>query len=248
MSRLLVTQLVLLACAVHAGSAPSLAQSARHFGSCAVGSSDVDVAALVDATRAYCTLLRSFGVFTAGSIQQVNACLRKVENGRQTLIDSAPSGRRAKLRKACRSMKGLLVAEASVHQKGGVLADPSAAMGLLWVRRGLAFWARVFDLEAKRLLASGCKPGAPGTLLEQTTRAYQIEIASFHGWVSRNGFMVSVRAAPEWDELCTRAALPTEPKKLADELRKWARVLDALVGRMKALQVKHDMEDRRRTV
>ena len=31
-----------------------------------------------------------------------------------------------------------------MHSPGGVLADPSAAIGLLWARRGLAFWIALF--------------------------------------------------------------------------------------------------------
>ena len=30
-----------------------------------------------------------------------------------------------------------------IHRPGGVLADPSGAMGFLWSRRGLAFWYEV---------------------------------------------------------------------------------------------------------
>ena len=60
--------------------------------------------------------------------------------------------------------------------------------------------------------------------------------------------MVSVRAAPDWTELCERAGLPRERKRLADELREWAKVLDALSKRMRALHTKFDLEDKRRSV
>ena len=56
-------------------------------------------------------------------------------------------------RTTLRSMKELLAAEAELgeHGKGGKPKDPSAAMGSrsAWVRRGLAFWANLYYLEAK---------------------------------------------------------------------------------------------------
>ena len=228
----------------------TLKESASRFNACAVGKADVDVAALSDATKSYCTLLRRFGPFTAGSIHQVLSCLQKLEEGREVLIGSTPKGSRAKLRKATRSMRALLAAEAEsgIHKAGGVLADPSAAMGLLWVRRGLQFWARVFELEAKRLMASGCEWGEAGTLLRQTNMAYEDEISEFHGWVARKAFMISARSAPDWQVLCERAGLAAERKKLGEELRTWAKVLNGLARRMQALHMQYDLEDKRRTL
>ena len=54
-----------------------------------------------------------------------------------------------------RSMRELLEAElgAQMHQPGGLLADPSAAMGLLWARRGLEFWIHVFKAKLEEVCA-----------------------------------------------------------------------------------------------
>ena len=52
-------------------------------------------------------------------------------------------------------MRELLEAElgAQMHQPGGLLADPSAAMGLLWARRGLEFWIHVFKAKLEEVCA-----------------------------------------------------------------------------------------------
>ena len=154
------------------------------------------------------------------------------------------------MRKMTRSMRALLESELekAIHGKGGIIADPSAAMGLLWVRRGLMFWARLFDLEARRLMDNQFRLGEPGTFMAQTTLAYEMEISDFHGWVARKAFLMSVRAAPEWDLLCERAGLPSDRKQLAEELRSWAKVLDGLDKRMRTLHTKYDLDDRRRTI
>ena len=232
------------------GGTSSLSQSALHFTSCKVGKHDVDVAAFVDATQAYTERLRKFGSFTIGSINQVLACLKKVEDARRTLSDTASPGSRAKRRKALRSMKALLTAELEqgMHGSGGELKDPSAAMGLLWLRRGLAFWARLFELEVERLAANAFESGPPGTLLLQTEQAYAAEVDAFHGWVSRKAFALSMRAAPEWDAMSERGGLPTDGKKRHDELRDWARAINGLLARMKDMHIKLDLEDKRRSI
>ena len=248
-SRRFAVALVAAAACTGSVQAASLTQSATKFRLCAVDKNDVDLVAFSDATQAFCALLKKFGYFTFGSIQQVSACLVKVENGRLAQsMESESKGRRGKKRKSMRSMKALLAAEVEQgkHKKGGVLADPSAAMGLLWVRRGLMFWARLFELEAKRLSESGFEWGAAGTLLEQSKRAYDLEIAKFHGWIARNGFMVSLRSAPDWEVLCERAGMPMKCKELAEELSTWSREIEALARRMRAMHVKNDLEDARR--
>lgn len=60
-------------------------------------------------------------------------------------------------------------------------ADPSGAMGLLWVRRGLAFWAKLFSLEVERLKSTGEIDGEPGTFKKQSDTAYHAVVAPFHG-------------------------------------------------------------------
>lgn len=54
------------------------------------------------------------------------------------------------------SMQQMLQEECSsgMHAPGGILADPSAAIGLLWARRGLLFWVCLFRPHAQAYEAS----------------------------------------------------------------------------------------------
>ena len=91
-------------------------------------------------------------VLPAGAVHvsQVHANMRKVEQ----FFDLAPA--------RYRSMRALLEAETAsgMHQPGGLLTDPSAAMGLLWARRGLAFWVLVYKDRLERPEASSDHLGA----------------------------------------------------------------------------------------
>lgn len=243
MARTLSLVAIMMSLRCHA-AATELGRSTSHFGSC-IKKNDVDVVEFADATRAYCKLLARFGPFTLGSIQQVISCLAKIEDSCALL------SREGKIeKKRMRSMKALLRAEVEcqMHRKHGVIADPSAAMGFLWIRRGLAFWAHVFALEAQRLASTSFACAPPGTLEAQTQLAYKKEIASYHGWVSRKAFMVSMRTAPEWEILCSRTGLPSEGKDLAKELRAWSKIVGKLSQRMRMLQMSMDLEDKRRSV
>eukprot|EP00964_Phaeocystis_antarctica_P006389 scaffold3458_cov66-Phaeocystis_antarctica.AAC.4 len=57
------------------------------------------------------------------------------------------------------SMRALLTAEvdAGMHQEGAILANPSAAMGLLWARRGLSFWLEIYRLSLPEGYAEGAE-------------------------------------------------------------------------------------------
>ena len=54
-----------------------------------------------------------------------------------------------------RSMHTMLQEECNsgMHAPGGMIADPSAAIGLLWARRGLLFWVSFFRPHAEAYAA-----------------------------------------------------------------------------------------------
>lgn len=139
-----------------------LPSCASLFEQCQLKGGDIDLDAFARATTTYCELIREWGAFTGPSISQVNLCIAKMERARKRL-------KRA-------TMRTLLEAEVAsgVHKSGGKLADPSAAMGLLWVRRGLAYWVRVFELEAERIKTTlKGRRGSSLSFKEQCKQAYQ---------------------------------------------------------------------------
>mgnify|MGYP002631844378 CR=1 FL=1 len=116
-----------------------LRRSMEQFQGCVVGS-DVDLDRLQQAGADYCDLISQFGRFAKPSVANVRECLHKISVSKKGLGVS--------------SMLALLEGEcaAGAHKPGGVLLDPSGAIGLLWVRRGLLFWAHVFEQQAKVMM------------------------------------------------------------------------------------------------
>lgn len=100
---------------------------------CSHGDDDVDIDLYLDACYAFVRLLEDLGTFAALSVQEATNNLRK--------IAESSDGVRAR----GSSLLALLSAEAraGVHGPGGLLKDPSAAMGVLWIARYLAFWEEV---------------------------------------------------------------------------------------------------------
>ena len=113
----------------------SLKTSCSMFEACFLAEQDMDVGKFMDACRWYGDrVLATMGNFTLIIVREIHANMDKVKHTYQLNPDKY------------RSMQALLEAECSsdMHQPGGVLSDPSAAMGLLWARRGLMFWVSLF--------------------------------------------------------------------------------------------------------
>ena len=221
--------------------------SAGHFAKCLSGDSDVDVALFIAACQKYCKVLTLIGPFTLLSIREVNSNMKKIEHS----FELAP------LR--YRSMRELLEAEAAagMHQPGGLIVDPSAAMGLLWARRGLQFWIIIYrelltqhDIQeaasyTQAEISSGSSPriNKVVNLKEIVERSYATTLQPFFGWLSHNSMLLALRAVPaEFPVLA-----PTKAELLED-LREWSDVVSQVVERMAAMQEELDLEDKRKSI
>lgn len=213
-----------------------LRQSAAAFSESCSGN-DINVPKFIRAAKAYCDLVARFGHFSGPSAAEVRRCIVKLEDAARSLANSASGGRRGLKRN---SMRAILQAEVAtgMHGRGGAIADPSAAMGLLWTRRGLAFWLDVFQQHAKK----------SGGLRAQMSAAYERTLAPFHGWVSRRAFLVASSATPTWEDVCKNADLAPSDELLREDQHAWASALRRLVRSMQAMQAKYDLEDSRRTI
>lgn len=115
------------------------------------------------------------------------------------------------------------------------LKDPSAAMGLLWIRRSLAFNYRLYS----RVIQDGRSAEPVQAALE----AYQTELEPFHGWALRRLYTLGIQAAtpPRRELLATLAGrlgknkhkvflTPNEEKALLNDLERlvqtWGPLLD----------------------
>jgi hypothetical protein len=117
-----------------------LHDSAQRFAECLLDEHDVDTNLFMRACRHYTKVLERIGPFTVLSVRETHSNLSKIET--TYLIDP----------RRFRSMMTMLEEEVSsaMHAPGGVLIDPSAAMGLLWARRGLSFWISLFRPHVDR--------------------------------------------------------------------------------------------------
>ena len=72
------------------------------------------------------------------------------------------------------SLLALLRSEAAagMHGAGGVLADPSAAMGVLWISRFVSFWEQICLMRLQPPPPNGCTP----TLTQTISDAYQQQL------------------------------------------------------------------------
>ena len=120
-----------------------LHDSAQRFAECLLDEHDVDTNLFMRACRHYTKVLERIGPFTVLSVRETHSNLSKIET--TYLIDP----------RRFRSMMTMLEEEVSsaMHAPGGVLIDPSAAMGLLWARRGLSFWISLFRPHVERYRA-----------------------------------------------------------------------------------------------
>jgi hypothetical protein len=215
-------------------NASTLRVQADSLRSCCLKKNDVDVMRLLSATRQYCDLMQTFGRFIKPSVANLRSCIDKVAAGRHAL--------RSKL-KTCRELLNA-EAERGIHRPGGVLADPSAAMGLLWLRRGLEYWADVWEQQVEFL----CGKRVASTLKEQSKVSYDRNVLQYHGWVSRRAFGVALRMTPEWCDVRARAGLSESDEDLREELTALVSASRELCLRLRQMQIELDLEDTRKSV
>lgn len=230
------TALALVFAHAFAAQRGELHRMAVTFNACSKKGSDINVVAFLDATEAYCKLLSKWGKFVGPSVGNVRGCIQKVQTARRAL------NKETKTKLA--SLHDLLTCEKPIHKPNAVLADPSAAMGILWIRRGLEYWADVFEQQVEQLK----KKQTSTSLAEQMAIAYKRTTQQFHGWVSRRAFSAALGMTPDWSVVRKRAGLPETDEALRKELKELAVACRELCERLRKLQVSLELEDMRRSV
>jgi len=127
-----------------------------------------------------------------------------------------------------------------IHKPGGVLADPSAAMALLWMRRSLQFLVH--------LLHELCEPGT--TVSSAMRAAYDAHLEPYHGWVLKQAYQVALNGVPKREEALQKFFPRVQPNERQDlytlEARECVVVLSRVVDAMRMLFEELDLEDVRR--
>ena len=187
--------------------------STAEFTQALLGDSDVATGPFIEACRAYCAVLKHLGPWTSPSVREVHANCHKIEHA----FEMEPS--------RYKSMRALLQAEKSLgmHKEGALLQDPSAAMGLLWARRGLGMWVHLFRERLDSGPARNSEGGTAdtGAFKRSVEAAYNEVLLPFQGWLSSRAFALSALAVPA----AFPSLAPTEGE-MEEDLRAWLDVMD----------------------
>mmetsp|Transcript_26655 Transcript_26655/g.41817 ORF Transcript_26655/g.41817 Transcript_26655/m.41817 type:complete len:266 (+) Transcript_26655:438-1235(+) len=148
----------------------------KNFSACLKGT-EVDTAQLIKACRAHLIFMKSGGNSLRLVAKDLESNLQKAERP----FKKSP--------KQGKTLSSLLESErqAGIHQ-GNVLKEQSAAMGLLWIRRSLAFQ---LELYSSFLAKDGPHPR------DAAYAAYSKHLYPFHGWALRKVFPASLSQMPE---------------------------------------------------
>eukprot|EP00563_Minutocellus_polymorphus_P017393 CAMPEP_0197716630 /NCGR_PEP_ID=MMETSP1434-20131217/1453_1 /TAXON_ID=265543 /ORGANISM="Minutocellus polymorphus, Strain CCMP3303" /LENGTH=372 /DNA_ID=CAMNT_0043301019 /DNA_START=106 /DNA_END=1224 /DNA_ORIENTATION=+ len=151
-----------------------LRQLAEKFQAVDCSGGQINAVALLDACNFFGPMIKSFGPDAAAKDFMKN--LKKAEHLRKHY-----SGLRgAKKAKGKLTLSTLLSAEvdAGIHKPGGILKDPSGAVGFLWMRRSIAYQHALF-----KAVTEGSDPK------EAAFDAYKTTLMAYHGAIMRRLYM-----------------------------------------------------------
>ena len=214
----------------------TLQRIAQCFLDSLLGGSDVHVQRFVFACKNFAGVIAELGPFAAVSVREANVNLGKIEDAqRAAAAQGAPAN----------SLEALLKHESAsgMHGAGGVLQDPSAAMGILWVARLLAFWEEVVVL---RTVPPPADAPADAEFRETIMAAYKSTLLPYHGWVTEKAFVLAVQAAPAWSDV-ERHFAPTLDDFKSD-VHEWVRISQQIQDRITAVLRALDLEDTRKSM
>ena len=202
------------------------------FSACLKGD-EVDTAQLIEACKAHLVFMKNGGNSLRLVAKDLESNLQKAEKPFQ------------KSPKQGKTLSSLLEREreAGIH-KGSKLKEQSAAMGLLWIRRSLAFQ---LELYASLIDQDGPHPR------DAAYEAYVKHLSPFHGWTLRKLFPASLSQIPDRQALIAQFGEVTLDElneeydnEVVTKLRSLAKALGPLLSTWERDFVRLDLEDVRR--
>ena len=219
-----------------------LVASAALFAACMLGDDDVDVTQFMHACREYTQVLALLGTSTKLAAREVHGNLAKID--KHYKLDPERFA----------SMRTLLVDEMKTrkHSADAGLYDSSAAVGLLWARRGLRYWLAAFapliafgvDDVCGDAWGSGEAGPKAQSGYDTAMAAYAASLQPFNGFASNRLFKLAARAQPKWSQMGPKLA--DSPEALRSGMVAWSDALGSLLDRMAKLQTELNLEDMRR--
>lgn len=197
---------------------------ARAFATKCPGGREIDATQLLLACRAHLELMRVGGSALCLVAKDLENNLRKAESVfaqySSTFSSSSPNNNNcsnSNSNNELLTLTSLLEYERNtpgIHN-GNILGENSAAMGLLWIRRSLAFQSHLFESLIPSPRDCSCSlqdthgqekededidsqkiGGAIMTPRYAADEAYQLHLAPFHGWILRKVFPASLSQMP----------------------------------------------------
>jgi len=140
------------------------------------------------------------------------------------------------------TLRALLEAEVAtgVHKRGGVLADPSAAMSFLWLRRTLQFLAGIIE----RL----CGTNREVAMKDVARASYAEHLEPYHSWLLRNTFRMGMSGLPKRDDVFAKLRAPGSDDEalLLEQMRECSEQMNVTISLMRGLYLELDLEDVRK--
>jgi len=201
------------------------------------GEAEVQLEPLLSAFASLRRLGEAIGPLMALSVKNDESNVAKVRKVWARLAEQQP-GRVSTVRQLLESER-----EAGIHKPGAVLADPSAAMALLWMRRTIQYYVGVMQgvCDTSASLSSKCRT-AYGAILEP-----------FHGWLLKNTFSMALAAVPSRDEFVARLSPNHLSSKAVrrsacfSDIRVAIPLMEQVVAQLRALFAELDLEDTRKS-
>ena len=188
---------------------------------------DIDVNKLISAMKHFLVVMEAIGMRRAA--QEIHSNLLKVEKSLETM----PCQNRRTL-----STVLLFEKQRGIHLPGGRLHDPSAAMGLLWIRRSLSFQCHMYSLVLKGVLPA-----------KAAVSAYHHELEPYHGTLLKKLYrsVLVVSSPRSKEEMIQKMAGPSieDDNKLGEDLRTLLKVWNPLLSSWKHIFITLDLEDSR---
>jgi len=141
------------------------------------------------------------------------------------------------------TVRAVLEAEraAGIHSPGR-LADPSAAVALLWMHRSLAFQSSMLD---------GLVSSRSGKVTDLARSAYGAHLEPYHSWLLKNTFRMALSSLPTREDFYVRLApkmrMQDEREQIClQEIRDFAQVTGKVVDALRGLYEELGLSDERK--
>mmetsp|Transcript_9110 Transcript_9110/g.19541 ORF Transcript_9110/g.19541 Transcript_9110/m.19541 type:complete len:377 (-) Transcript_9110:111-1241(-) len=217
----------------------------------------IDSIALIDACKSFLPVMRSFGpeaaakdfsrnLKKADSLRKHSGRMGRGKKGGDAISRQKKQRKTNRSKKHHQTLSDLLMAEveAGIHKPGGILKDPSGAVGFLWMRRSIAYQHALFEA-----LTVGAEPR------QAAYDAYRSTLMPFHGWAMRRLYTAFLgQCTPETTkEVIAQIAgydvndlTPAIEKATIEDLRRLVSTWSPLLTTWKKTHETLDLEDVRR--